>query len=224
METKKMLDKNGLEYYTGKIKQQIPKKTSDLTNDSNFIDNTYHDSSKQDTLVSGINIKTINNASILGNGNIEIDVESMVSQAVSNALLTAHPVGSIEINITGTNPSKYLGGEWKSFGSGRTLVGVNTSDTSFNTVEKTGGEKTHTLTIKEMPSHNHNRAKIKYTNQFLGPAGGSNANVAGINLNSGYYPYTNETENNVEVSNTGGGQAHNNLQPYITVYFWKRIN
>ena len=41
METKKILDKNGLEYYTGKIKQQIPKKTSDLTNDSNFIDNTY---------------------------------------------------------------------------------------------------------------------------------------------------------------------------------------
>lgn len=40
METKKMLDKNGLEYYTGKIKQQIPKKTSDLTNDSDFISST----------------------------------------------------------------------------------------------------------------------------------------------------------------------------------------
>lgn len=72
MEIKKMLDKNGLEYYTGKIKQQIPKKTSDLTNDSNFIDNTYHDNSKQDTLVSGTNIKTINNESLLGSGNISI--------------------------------------------------------------------------------------------------------------------------------------------------------
>ena len=71
METKKILDKNGLEYYTGKIKQQIPKKTSDLTNDSNFIDNTYHDSSKQDILVSGTNIKTINNQSLLGSGNID---------------------------------------------------------------------------------------------------------------------------------------------------------
>lgn len=161
METKKMLDKNGLEYYTGKIKSLI--------------------------------------------------------------LETTHPIGSLEINTSGTNPSKYLGGVWESFGSGRTLVGVNTRDTSFNTVEKTGGEKTHTLTINEMPSHNHNRARIKHSNQFLGPAGGSNANVAGINLNNGYYPYTNETENNVEVSNTGGGQAHNNLQPYITVYFWKRI-
>ena len=81
METKKMLDKNGLEYYTGKIKQQIPKKTSDLTNDSNFIDNTYHDNSKQDTLVSGTNIKTINNASVLGSGNIEIEAGACVEQS-----------------------------------------------------------------------------------------------------------------------------------------------
>lgn len=50
----------------------IPSKTSDLTNDSGFIDNSYHDSSKQDTLVSGTNIKTINNLDILGSGNINI--------------------------------------------------------------------------------------------------------------------------------------------------------
>ena len=81
METKKILDKNGLEYYTGKIKQQIPKKTSDLTNDSNFIDNTYHDSSKQDTLVSGTNIKTINNTNILGSGNIDIEAGACVEQS-----------------------------------------------------------------------------------------------------------------------------------------------
>lgn len=51
----------------------VPTKTSDLTNDSGFIDNTYHDSTKQDTLVSGTNIKTINNTSILGSGNLDID-------------------------------------------------------------------------------------------------------------------------------------------------------
>ena len=47
-------------------------KTSDLENNSNYITNSYHDSSKQDTLVSGSNIKTINNQSILGSGNITI--------------------------------------------------------------------------------------------------------------------------------------------------------
>lgn len=50
----------------------VPTKTSDLTNDSGFVDNTYHDSSKQDTLVSGTNIKTINGSSILGRGDIEV--------------------------------------------------------------------------------------------------------------------------------------------------------
>ena len=50
-----------------------PTKTSDLTNDSNFITNEYHDSSKQDTLVSGTNIKTVNNQSLLGDGNINIE-------------------------------------------------------------------------------------------------------------------------------------------------------
>lgn len=95
METKKILDKNGLEYYTGKIKQQIPKKTSDLTNDSNFIDNTYHDSSKQDTLVSGTNIKTINNANILGSGNIDIEAGACVEQS-STAPIDADVVLWIE--------------------------------------------------------------------------------------------------------------------------------
>ena len=54
------------------VDNAIPTKTSDLTNDSGYIDNTYHDSSKQDTLVSGTSIKTINNQSLLGSGNISI--------------------------------------------------------------------------------------------------------------------------------------------------------
>lgn len=51
----------------------IPSKTSDLTNDSGYIDDTYHDTTKQDTLISGSNIKTINNIPITGSGNIDID-------------------------------------------------------------------------------------------------------------------------------------------------------
>ena len=98
METKKILDKNGLEYYTGKIKQQIPKKTSDLTNDSNFIDNTYHDSSKQDTLVSGTNIKTINNTSILGSGNINIETKAYIDNSLSSDS-TTHGASVHAVNV-----------------------------------------------------------------------------------------------------------------------------
>lgn len=98
METKKILDKNGLEYYTGKIKQQIPKKTSDLTNDNNFIDNTYHDSSKQDTLVSGTNIKTINNTSILGSGNINIETKVYIDNSLSSDS-TTHGASVHAVNV-----------------------------------------------------------------------------------------------------------------------------
>ena len=54
-------------------KTEIPTKTSDLTNDSNYITPSYHDATKQDVLVSGTNIKTINNQDILGSGNIELE-------------------------------------------------------------------------------------------------------------------------------------------------------
>ena len=54
-------------------KTEIPTKTSDLTNDSNYITPSYHDATKQDVLVSGTNIKTINNQDILGSGNIEVE-------------------------------------------------------------------------------------------------------------------------------------------------------
>ncbi len=60
------------------------------------------------------------------------DVESMVSQAVSNALLAAHPIGSIELNITGDNPSTYLGGTWIQVSQGRAIFGEGTCSTTYN--------------------------------------------------------------------------------------------
>ena len=57
---------------TGAVKITVPTKTSQLTNDSGFITNSYHDNTKQDTLVSGTNIKTVNGNSLLGSGNITI--------------------------------------------------------------------------------------------------------------------------------------------------------
>lgn len=57
---------------TGAVNINVPTKTSQLTNDSGFITNSYHDNTKQDTLVSGTNIKTVNGNSLLGSGNITI--------------------------------------------------------------------------------------------------------------------------------------------------------
>ncbi len=132
-----------------------------------------------------------------------------------NAFLDClYPIGSIYMSATLSTPAQVsaaLGGGWVSWGSGRVPVGVDTTQTEFNTVGKIGGEKTHTLTINEMPSHNHT-TNIKY----WGATAGDTGHFHDINGNYGTQAYTS--------SNTGGGQAHNNLQPYITCYMYQRVS
>lgn len=120
-----------------------------------------------------------------------------------------YPVGSIYISINVTNPSAYFGGTWEAFGAGKTLVGVDADDSDFDVPEKTGGEKTHTLTIEEMPAHNHTIIKPRWSTQA-----GANAVYGSNGTGSG----ANRDADAIQ----GGGEAHNNLQPYITTYFWKR--
>lgn len=122
-----------------------------------------------------------------------------------------YPVGSIYINATNANnPSSLLGfGTWVAFGAGRVPVGIDATQSEFDTAEETGGSKTHTLLISEIPSHTHNN-----------PAGISpapNANDVDITGGNGR-----TIADNVATASTGGGGAHNNLQPYIVVYMWKR--
>ncbi len=118
-----------------------------------------------------------------------------------------YPVGSIYMSTVNKNPETYFGGTWVSWGSGRVPVGVNSNDTDFNTPEKTGGEKTHKLTIDEMPSHNHTFQNKKWSMQQL-------------NGDWGAHLITGKDPDLIE--NTGGDKSHNNLQPYITCYMWKR--
>lgn len=93
---------------------------------------------------------------------------------------------------------------------GRTLVGKDSSDTDFNTLGKTGGEKTHTLTVNEMPSHNHHI--LVRNNNETGLYQTKATNVNG-------------TVGDALTENTGGDQPHNNLQPYIvTNYIIKAKN
>ena len=77
-----------------------------------------------------------------------------------------YPVVSIYMSVNNTNPGTLFGGTWVTWGAGRVPVSVNTSDGDFSTVEKTGGEKTHTLSINEMPSHKHSTT-VKVTEKSL---------------------------------------------------------
>ena len=129
-------------------------------------------------------------------------------------LADVYPVGSIYINAAvATNPGTLLGfGTWAAFGAGRVMVGIDASQTEFDTLEETGGAKTHTLSISEIPAHTH----------FQGSKD-STASNGGANNEEFIEDHSNTTHGpNVESSSTGGGGSHNNLHPYIVVYMWKR--
>ena len=151
--------------------------------------------------------RTINGKALTGN--ITLTVDDIGASAI---FLASHPVGSLFETTVSTNPGTLYGGTWAAWGGGRTPVGVNPADTDFKTVEKTGGEKTHVLTEAEIAPHSH--IETVYWN-----GGGTGAaHPAAIEAGDPrkYGGLVARTEN------TGGGQAHNNLQPYITCYIWKR--
>ena len=120
-----------------------------------------------------------------------------------------YPVGSIYLSVNSANPGTLFGGTWEAFASGRTLVGFNANEEEFNTAGKMGGSKTVALTIEEMPSHKHTfyGTSLRFTN--------SGTDGTGLGAVGG--------DTHDYIQNTGGGQAHNNLQPYIVVYMWKRV-
>ena len=111
----------------------------------------------------GTEVQYDNSKSSLSATNVQEAIEELNTNAnnytsvvnrLNNFGKEMYPVGSIYISVTNTNPGTIFGGPWVAFGTGRTLVGIDTSQTEFNTVEKTGGEKTHTLTGAESGQKN----------------------------------------------------------------------
>ena len=135
-------------------------------------------------------------------------------------LNTAFPIGKVEVFFDNDDHSNYLGFEWERTAIGKTPVGIDESDTDFNTIGKTGGEKEHTLVKEELPNYalkglkwNDSSAIIfdsiyagnGYNLQY-GSGAGNTGQIDGFTMRSG-----------------GNDQPHNNLQPYEVMAFWKRV-
>lgn len=120
---------------------------------------------------------------------------------------TFYPIGTVIENASADfNPNTaFPGTTWERI-KGKVLVGVDENDDDFKTSGKTGGEKTHKLTIAEMPSHHHSLTSVS-KESYLVPQGN-------------FYGVRGQGVRNTD--KTGGDGAHNNLQPYETVYIWKR--
>ena len=142
--------------------------------------------------------------------------KATMSRMKTYILESVYPVGSIFTSTSSTNPGTSLGfGTWEAFGEGRVLVGKASSGT-FATGGATGGAETHTLTISEMPAHDHPRGTSGFSDDFGGGGtqgylGGDQSRDTGVGAD-------------LRATTQGGGSAHNILQPYIVVYMWKRTS
>ena len=125
------------------------------------------------------------------------------------------PVGKVEVFFDNNDHSNHLGFTWERTSIGRVPVGINPNEEEFNWIGKTGGEKTHTLTRAEMPSHQH---LFKFTKQINTPATGNE------DIYFGSARQWNMGNNNNITEPEGGDAAHNNLQPYEVMAFWKRVS
>ena len=146
---------------------------------------------------------------------------------VQAVLQTLYPVGSIYTNATSsTNPATLIGfGTWTAFGAGRVMVGLNSSNALFDTVEETGGSAdtitvshTHTATSTDS-GHTH----VMSANNAR-PVTGSAALYAALDGGSAGSSSTQSSTANIttSISTTGSSGTNANYQPYITVYMWKR--
>ena len=198
-------------------------------------------------------VNTANNAA---NTAEQVKVEM---DAITNKIW---PVNSIYINTVNVNPSTFLGGVWVPFATGKTIVGVDTGQTEFNTPEKSGGHKelqshahglnghNHSVNITsggQSASHNHTTGNssykywpvatgipeadsgdvggntYKYPRIPSGATWGKITNTGNQSSDHSHYVSGSTGGNSGNTTSTGGGNA-GNLQPYITVYMWKRTN
>lgn len=142
-------------------------------------------------------------------------VRAIASEIASGMKKNLTHVGQIILSTTLNTADKVnnlYGGEWEPFGAGQVLVGAGANGGRNFTAGSTGGEYEHTLTTDEMPSHTHSSSM-------------HNTDGAGYNyLNvQKADPGTGLTVGNTSTGSAGGGRPHNNMQPYVVVYMWRRV-
>jgi hypothetical protein len=215
----------------------------DADADTRYTLATSENNSEGEIILNGTD-QSINAITLSGSGSTSVtsDGEGGINIYTEPCVDNIFPVGSIYMSANSQNPEETLGGEWVSWGSGKVPVGVDSLDTDFDAAEKTGGEKSHKMTEAENgphyhagPLHTHGPGSgarfLNYTGtlsaETVGAIEGSGQKLAQI-LSGGsdvwYGGTATAAAGNGNTGISGSGTAHNNLQPYITCYMWKRIN
>lgn len=126
----------------------------------------------------------------------------------SDILNKTYPVGAIYMSVNSTSPASLFGGQWEQFKDTFLLAhgDTYTSEKSKTQATAEAGAATVTLTVDQMPKHSHSIAA--YGSGFDAKGSGKTANT--------------DNTASFNTGSTGGGQAHNNMPPYLVVYMWKR--
>ena len=135
------------------------------------------------------------------------------SMTWAQMLTTVYPIGAVYISTASTSPASLFGGTWEQL-KDRFLLGAG----SKYAAGSTGGAATVTLTIDQMPEHRHilRKQSSSPTTEFSAYAATSDDSTdESSSASDGVRRYT---------TYTGGGEAHNNMPPYVTVYMWKRVS
>lgn len=148
-------------------------------------------------------INFVNNSSPYINATNLNRLQNNVETAIEDIFNRTYPIGSIYMSVNNVSPATLFGGTWEQIKDKFLLSAGDTYSAG-----STGGEATHTLTIDEMPSHNHT-----WGWRNSAGSGSSTWNSAGGDKTG--------TSSDI-IGNTGGGKPHNNMPPYVAVYMWKR--
>lgn len=145
-------------------------------------------------------------------------ISTAVSAAKTQAKLDAHPVGSYYWSNDSTSPATLFGGTWEALPAGYTLIAQGSGSDDFGSYTYTAGQKygerKHKLTTDEMAPHTH---------ESPDNAPGYYAGWGSKSEDGWVAQSANRTDGgNWKTKSTGGGQAHNNIQPSVAAYAWKR--
>jgi len=151
--------------------------------------------------------------------NTEFQYLNGVTSALQTQINNIYPVGSIYMNATNsTNPNTLLGfGTWVRFGEGRMVISQQDSNPRWNSAEETGGLESVTLTTAQIPTHSHTINTHRYPRVEY--YGGAEVNITAFDAGT---PSPEGPSSTYSSNNTGSGQSHENMPPFITVYMWKR--
>ena len=160
---------------------------------------------------------------------VKLSTNNQLNSGLYGVLDKVYPVGSIYISTVSTNPDALMFGDngdttWVAFGAGRTLVGINSADTDFNTSEETGGVKEVSLTASQsgLKNHTHSFRLTGDSTPNSGSNGGFVTGSSGFTASGTTGSASATSGSQIGGTSSSSGSAHTNLQPYIVTYMWKR--